>query len=160
MVVTRDIVIARGVDDVFAYLADARNDPQWCPKVLRTDLLAGEGPGPGARYGVTHRPIPLRPAREMDHVCVAWTPPTRIEWREDDGTDVIAVTYELEDLGGATRVTQRSDAELAAPAFLHPLMRLGIGHDIARQLKTLKGKLEAQKQESAGVQAHRSPTAS
>jgi hypothetical protein len=33
-------------------------------------------------------------------------------------------------------------AELAAPRVLHPLMCLGIGHDIAGQLKTLKRILE------------------
>jgi polyketide cyclase/dehydrase/lipid transport protein len=141
---SRSVVIARAGKDVFAYLADARNDPEWCPKVLSVDQIEGDGPGPGARYRVTHRPIPVRPAREMDHTCLSWTPPTRIQWREDDGTDVLIVTYTLEALSGATRLTQRSDAALRAPRVFHPLMRAGIGHDISRQLKTLKAKLEAQ----------------
>jgi hypothetical protein len=54
------------------------------------------------------------------------------------------VIYTLENLGGATRLTQHSDVELGAPRVLHPLMRLGIAHDIARQLKTLKTNMEAQ----------------
>ena len=78
----------------------------------------------------------------MNYVCLGWEPPNRIDWREDDSTDVLHVTYMLDDLGQSTRMTQRSRAELAAPRVLHPLMRLGIGHDIARQLKTLKRILE------------------
>jgi uncharacterized protein YndB with AHSA1/START domain len=141
--VSRSVVIARPGEDVFACLADARNDPKWCPKVLSVEQIEGDEPGPGARYRVTHRPIPVRPAREMDHTCLSWTPPNRIQWREDDGTDVLIVIYTLENLGDATRLTQHSDVELGAPRVLHPLMRAGIARDIARQLKTLKTNLEA-----------------
>jgi uncharacterized protein YndB with AHSA1/START domain len=152
--VSRSIVIARPVEEVFAYLADARNDPEWCPKVISVEQVAGDGPGPGARYRVVHKPVPGRAAREMDHVCLSWRPPSAIEWREQDGVDVLVVTYSLEDLDGITRLTQRSDAELGAPRVLHPLMRVGIGHDVARQLKTLKAGLEAQAS-GAPVPAHR-----
>ena len=128
---------------VFGVVSDARNDPRWCSKVLSVEQVEGDGPGLGARYSVVHKPVPLRPARRMDHSCTGWDPPHRLTWREDDGTDVIVVTYELEDLGDRTRMTQRSEAELGAPRFLWPLMRAGIGHDIAGQLRTLKELLEA-----------------
>jgi hypothetical protein len=78
----------------------------------------------------------------MNYVCLGWEPPKRIDWRGDDSTDVLHVTYMLDDLGQSTRITQRSRAELAGARVLHPLMRLGIGHDIARQLETLKRTLE------------------
>jgi hypothetical protein len=78
----------------------------------------------------------------MDHTCLSWMPPTRIQWREDDGTDVLNVTYMLEDLDGATRLTQHSYVDLGAPRVLHPVMRAGIGHDVASQLKTLRKQLE------------------
>jgi hypothetical protein len=142
MEITRSVEISRTIDDVFGYVADPRNDPQWCPKVLSVAQTSGSGPGPSARYDVVHRPVPVLPSRRMDYVCLGWAPPNRIDWREDDSTDVLNVTYMLDDLGQSTRMTQRSRAELAAPRVLHPLMRLGIGHDIARQLKTLKRSLE------------------
>ena len=78
----------------------------------------------------------------MEMTRVPFDPPRRIEWREDDGTDVFEVTYELEDRGGRTRLTQRSAAELGAPRLLHPIYRAGIGRDIAKQLKELKRLLE------------------
>jgi uncharacterized membrane protein len=103
--VSRSVVIARPGEDVFAYLADARNDPKWCPKVLSVEQIEGDEPGPGARYRVTHRPIPVRPAREMVHTCLSWTPPNRIQWREDDGTDVLIALLAP---GSARRSASRS----------------------------------------------------
>jgi uncharacterized protein YndB with AHSA1/START domain len=143
MEVTRSITISRPRDEVFAYVADARNDPQWCPKVISTELADSDG-----RYAVLHKPIPGRPAREMTMTCQSQEPPARIEWYEDDGSDSFQVTYILEDLGGSTRFTQRSVASLSTPRVFAPIMRHGIGRDIDKQLKSLKATLEARPQSS------------
>ena len=142
MRIVRSIVIDRHVAEVFAFVADPRDDVRWCAKVDAVEQVAGEGPGPGSRYEVVHRPIPLRPARRMAYECLDWEPPKLIRWREHDGDDVIDVTYELEPLWTATRFTQRDDARLRAPRLLHPLLRAGIGRDVARQLRSLKRLLE------------------
>ena len=136
MEIIRSIDIGQPVDAVFAFVADPRNDVRWCPKVKSVELVEED------RYAVVHKPVPGKPERQMDMTRVAFEPPRRIGWREDDGTDVFEVTYELEDLGGRTRFTQRSVAELGAPRLLRPIYRAGIGRDIARQLKALKKLLE------------------
>jgi hypothetical protein len=141
--IERSIDIERPVGEVFEFIADPRNDPRWCPKVDSVEQVDGDGPGPGSRYVTIHRPVPLRPARAMDHSCVDWTPPRRIEWTEDDGVDRFEVTYELEPHAGGTRLSQRSDARLGAPKLLHPIWRRGIGRDIAGQLRSLKDLLES-----------------
>jgi hypothetical protein len=140
--IVRSVVIDCHPQEVFDYVADPCNDPTWCEKVLSVEQTDGDGPGPGAAYAVLHRPIPLRPPRRMTHTCLAWEPPARIAWREDDGGDVLHVTYELEPVWTSTRLTQRDDARLGAPRLLHPLLRMGIGRDVARQLATLKRVLE------------------
>ena len=143
MRIVRAVVIDRHIDDVFAYVSDALNDPQWCAKVLSVEQVVGTGPGPGARYDVLHRPIRLRPARPMAYTCLEWEPPARIAWREDDGADVIDVGYELESVWTSTRLTQCDDVvRLGAPRLLHPLLRIGIGRDVERQLRALKRVLE------------------
>jgi uncharacterized protein YndB with AHSA1/START domain len=143
MEIARSVEIGRGIEDVFALVSDARQDPRWCPKVRSVEQVAGDGPGPDARYRVVHKPVPGKPEREMDMRCTGWSPPHRIEWLEDDGTDVFRVTYELDDLGDrGTRLTQRSDAQIGAPRLLHPVFRAGIGRDINRQLKELRRLLE------------------
>jgi uncharacterized protein YndB with AHSA1/START domain len=142
MQIVRTVVIDCHIEDVFAFVADPLNDSAWCAKVERVAQVEGEGPGPGSRYEVVHRPMPLRPARAMAYACVEWDPPHRIVWREDDGADVIDVTYELESVWTSTRFTQRDEARLGAPRALHPLLRIGIGRDVARQLRTLRRVLE------------------
>lgn len=140
MEIVRAIGIARPAAEVFRFVADARNDPRWCRKVRSVE---GGEPGEGARYAVVHKPVPLRPERRMSMTCVAFEPPRRIVWREEDGTDIFHVTYELEELGsGRMRMTQRSRFDLGAPRLLHPLFRAGIGRDVAGQLKALRKLLE------------------
>jgi uncharacterized protein YndB with AHSA1/START domain len=134
--IVRSIEIAQPVDAVFAFVADARNDPRWCPKVRSVELVEGE------LYEVVHKPVPGKPERQMDMRRVAVEAPRRVEWRQDDGVDVFHVTYELDDLGGRTRLTQRSVAQLGAPRLLRPVYKAGIGRDIAKQLNELKKLLE------------------
>jgi hypothetical protein len=141
MQIVRSVVIDCHIEDVFAFVADPLN-PAWCAKVEQVEQVEGDGPGPGARSEVLHRPIPLRSARRMAYTCVDLDPPRRVAWRERDGADVIEVTYELESVWTSTRLTQRDEARLAAPRALHPLLRIGIGRDVARQLRTLKRVLE------------------
>src|SRR5213593_1188172 len=112
MRIERAIGVNRPIEEVFDYVAEPRNDSGWCRKVLSVEQVEGTGPGPGSRYVVLHRPVPGRPARNLDHSCLAWEPPHRIEWRADDGTDVFLVEYSLEATPEGTRFRQRSDAEL------------------------------------------------
>jgi uncharacterized protein YndB with AHSA1/START domain len=135
--VVRSVEIARPVEDVFAFVADARNDPRWCPKVRSVEQVDGD------RYAVVHKPVPGKPERRMDMTRVSMEPPRRIEWLEEDGVDVFRVSYELEATAGGTRLTQRSSAELGSSRLLRPLYKAGIGRDVARQLKELKKLLEA-----------------
>ena len=138
MLIEREIEIARPIEEVFAFVADARNDVRWCRKVKSVERVDDD------RYAVVHKPVPLRPARQMEMRRVESDPPRRIEWVEDDGTDVFSVTYELEPTAsGGTLMRQRSDADVGAvPRPLHPLWKRGIGRDLERQLRDLKRLLE------------------
>lgn len=138
------IDIARSRDEVFAFVADPRNDVLWCPKVASVTPDEAGGSGPGSAWVVVHRPIPLRPARRMTYRLIDWDPPARIDWHEDDGHDRIEVTYLLEQLSAdATRLTQRDELQLGAPRRLHRLMRHGIRRDVRGQLRRLRDHLES-----------------
>jgi hypothetical protein len=141
--IEREIEIRRPIEQVFDFVAEPRNDPRWCRKVMSVDQVEGSGPGPGSRYAVVHRPVPGRPPRDLDLTLLDWEQPSRIEWREDDGTDVFLVEYSLEAIANGTRLRQRSDAELGAGRLLRPIFRIGIGRDIAGQLRALKRILES-----------------
>ena len=57
VLIEREIEIQRPVDEVFDFLLDARNDPDWCHKVQSVELVSRDGPGTGARYRVVHKPV-------------------------------------------------------------------------------------------------------
>jgi uncharacterized protein YndB with AHSA1/START domain len=136
VLIEREVEIARPVEEVFAFVADPRNDPRWCPKVLSVE-------GSGDRFAVVHKPVPLRPARRMEMRRIALEPPRRIEWEQDDGTDLFRVTYELDETPAGTLFRQRSAAEIGAvPRMVYPVWRHGIGRDLARQMRQLKRILE------------------
>jgi hypothetical protein len=61
--IEKTITIARGVEQVWEFIADARNDPCWCEKVASVEQVTGQGPGPSAKYRVLHRPRPRRAHR-------------------------------------------------------------------------------------------------
>jgi uncharacterized protein YndB with AHSA1/START domain len=135
--IERSVTVARPIEEVFAFVADPRNDPSWCRKVRSVAQLDAD------RYAVVHRPVPWQRPRRMQHTRVSADPPRRIVWHEDDGVDEIEVTYQLEPVGeGATRLRQVDEATLGGPPVLRPLLRVGIGADVARQLRALKRLLE------------------
>lgn len=140
MEIERSIDIERPMEAVFAFVSDPRNDAAWCPKVKSVE---GGDPSPGASYTVVHRPVPVLSSRRMTYRLLDWRPSEEITWHEDDGHDEITVTYRLRALAPArTRFTQHDEIVLGAARVLHPLMRLGMRHDIDAQLRRLKEHLE------------------
>jgi uncharacterized protein YndB with AHSA1/START domain len=141
--IERMIVIERPAQEVWDYIADARNDPQWCDKVQSVEQVEGHGPGPGARYEVMHRPIPMRKPKELAVTVEEFDPPHRMRIREEDEDGVFDVTYELGAAGDGTRLTQRDHIEWKIPRFQQPLARRLVTRDVANQLSALKRRLEA-----------------
>jgi uncharacterized protein YndB with AHSA1/START domain len=142
--VERSITIDRPVEDVFAFVADCRNDPRWCSRVLSVEQVAGDGPGPGARYRAVHRPIRLRKPLDLAVEVLAVEPPHRMTLRERDDDGVFDVAYELRADGAGTRMTQYDQVDLTGvPGVLHPLARRTIGRHLDEQLTALKALLES-----------------
>ena len=50
MLIERTVEIERPVQDVYDFVVDARNDPEWCHKVQSVELVGRDAPGPGARF--------------------------------------------------------------------------------------------------------------
>jgi hypothetical protein len=136
MQIVRSVVIDCHIEDVFAYVADPLNDPAWRPAVLLVDQVEGDGPGPGARYQVLHRPKGRRAARPTVVTCVDWSPPARVAWRWEADAELAGAAYALEAVWTSTRLTWRR--ELRAPRVLRPAR----GRDMERQLRALRQRLE------------------
>jgi uncharacterized protein YndB with AHSA1/START domain len=146
--IERTIVIARPLDEVWKYIADPRNDPNWCDKVVSVEQLAGDGPGPNTSYRVIHRPVRLKKPKELAVTVEEFDPPRLMRMREEDDDAVFSITYGLEQThdversGEATRLTQRDQIEWKIPRFQVPVARRMVSRDIENQLLTLKSLLE------------------
>jgi hypothetical protein len=54
--IVREVSIECPVEELFAFVADARNDKHWCSKVRSVEQVSGDGPGPNSPYAIVHKP--------------------------------------------------------------------------------------------------------
>jgi len=99
------VEIDRPVEEVFAYLADGRNDPQFSPRVLRIERVPDAPTTVGTVFRSTVKDAGMKTSREFRITTLE--SPARIRWAEVSKNMVTAREggYDLEPLGtGRTRV--------------------------------------------------------
>jgi uncharacterized protein YndB with AHSA1/START domain len=137
MRVQEAIRIAQRPETVWAVVADPRNDTRWCRTVKSVELV-GE-----RRWRVMHKPIPLRPPRELELEQLEAEPPHRLALRQEDAAAVFHVEYRLESTQAGTHFTQVSEfAWKSLPRVLHATFRQAVRREVRGQLRTLKALLE------------------
>lgn len=73
------VVINRPMAEVFAFIADNENDPQWCVPVIETTRIVGEAPGLNTRYSFTSDAGLIKPGGEF--WITAFQSPAHIAWQ-------------------------------------------------------------------------------
>ncbi|MEU9735965.1 SRPBCC family protein [Streptomyces sp. NPDC048002] len=99
------VEIGRPIEEVFAYLADGRNDPQFSPRVQRIDRTPDAPTAVGTVFRSTVKDAGMKTAREFR--ITELESPVRMRWAEVSKNSVTASEggYDLEALGeGRTRV--------------------------------------------------------
>jgi uncharacterized membrane protein len=135
-----EIVIKRPREDVFAFLANPENDPQWRSGVL--DLKRVSGSGVGARYtqgvkGPGGRRIPA------DIDITELTPGEAIAFRTIVGPVRPRGRYVLAAANGGTRVRFELEADLkGVKRLLAPMVQKTMNNEVG-QLESLKRVIEA-----------------
>jgi uncharacterized protein YndB with AHSA1/START domain len=71
--------INRPVEEVFAFIAENENDPQWCVPVVETTRISGREPGVGARYTFASKVGLIKLGGEFE--ITEFEPPVHIGWR-------------------------------------------------------------------------------
>jgi hypothetical protein len=112
------ITIARSPHEVFEFISDLENVPKWNYAIVET-RKASEGP---VAVGTTYRQVRSLPTRSEETLRVTeFEPDRRFAFEGDLGPFKGTLTYELEGIGGRTRLTNNADlqplgiAKLAAP---------------------------------------------
>jgi uncharacterized protein YndB with AHSA1/START domain len=131
------IEIARPPQTVWDVVVDPRNDPRWCRTVKSVEALDA------GRWRVMHKPIPLRPPRELELQQLEAEPPRRLLLREEDQGGVFNVEYRLEPAQTGTRFTHVSEVEWKElPRILHGTFGRAVRREVRGQLRALKSLLE------------------
>lgn len=103
------VTIARPVGEVFAYVADGLNGPNWRPGVLDIAHVSGTGVGAIYKQGVKG-PGGRRIA--ADYRITAYEPDHRLSFEAIAGPVRPTGTYRFEGSAGGTRLTFSIEAEL------------------------------------------------
>ena len=144
MAVERSVEIARSPQELFAFVADARNDPRWCATVLACEQRGGEGPGPDARYEARHKPTPFHRVMPRSIEVLEYAPPRVMRSRQEDANGVFHITYEIEPTPRGARLTQRDTIEWKVPGLVgRAAERLFVRRHVGEQMTALKLLLEA-----------------
>jgi carbon monoxide dehydrogenase subunit G len=104
-------VVARPIEEVFAFLSDGENDPKFSPRVQKIEKITDGPPGVGTRYRSTVKDAGMTTKREFE--LTEFVVPTRIRWAERSKNAVTAPVggYDLAPDGEGTRVTVFNELE-------------------------------------------------
>ena len=133
--------IARSPADVFAFVADVRNDPQWHTDILEAQLTSGTSMVEGTSF--TTRFKPFMGLSEGTGVVTAYEPPHRFvtEGRMGNFEPKTILTVEPRDAG--SQITRRVEMEPAGLLrFIAPFMGGMMRKQNASFLANLKRVLE------------------
>jgi carbon monoxide dehydrogenase subunit G len=136
------ITIERPPHDVFAFVSDLENVPKWNYAIAET-RKASEGP---VTVGTTYRQVRSLPNRSEETLRVTeFEPDRRFAFEGGLGPFEGTLTYELEEIGGSTRLTNKADLEARGIAKLAaPIASGRVRGAVAENLETLKQLLERQ----------------
>jgi hypothetical protein len=135
--------IDRPPDEVFAFVADAANNPKWRRNVVRTEWL-DDGP---MRVGRRGRQTARLLGREwtVDAEVVEWDPPRRVAWRTIQGPVSVRSWARVERDATGSLVSGGADGGFTGPIG-RLLTRLAVPRMVRQaevDLQTLRGLLES-----------------
>jgi len=140
--VEAEIRINRPVEDVFAFAADSRNDPQWAVPVLECVQVVGDGPEEGAQYTFASK-MPLGKARGKMEIVVC-EPPTLVEWQIQSSINTSHARFSFKSDADTTLLSARSTFQAKGIFRLtESRMKREIGKAYQQQLQNLKQLLES-----------------
>ncbi|HWB87826.1 MAG TPA: SRPBCC family protein [Acidimicrobiia bacterium] len=135
-------VVKRPVAEVFAFVAEMENEPQWHTDILAAERTTDGEVGRGTRYRVQFKPQPMSPTEGAVEI-VDFEPGRRIVSQSDMGNMKPTMTHEFEEVDAGTRLTRRIQIETSgALTLMNPMMRVMVRRSNAQFIENLKRLLE------------------
>jgi uncharacterized protein YndB with AHSA1/START domain len=134
------VMIARPIDDVFAFLADFENIPKWNYAIVETRKVSQGAVGVGTIYQQV-RSVPSRSEESFE--VTAYNPPRHLAIRGQLGPFPSRLSYALDAIAEGTRVTNSVELELRGPGRLLGRVAVPRVRDaVAANLRKLKELLD------------------
>jgi len=127
-------LVDRSVDEVFEYLADGRNDPQFSPRVLKIERVPDTPTNVGTVFRSTVKDAGMKTARQFR--ITALDAPLKIRWAEVSKNSVMAREggYDLEPLSDS-----RTQVRIFNVLEGHGIGKLLVGLALAAARKVADG---------------------
>lgn len=137
------IHIDRPADEVFAFVADAENNPRWRSYVVETVWL-DDGPMRVGRRGRQVSKVLGRPMAVVAEIA-EWDPPRHVAWRAVAGFATVRTDCTVEPEAGGCRLTIIAEGEFNSRVMrlLSPLAIAVAKRQADGDVKKLKAALEA-----------------
>jgi len=138
---TETIEIAKPLDNVFSFVSNLENTPQWNDDVVKTKKMS---PGP-IQEGTVFRQYRDGPAGAGEAVAItSHEPPEQLKLRARLADSPAQVIYEFDEVDGGTRVTSGVELEpKGVMRLIAPVVEIRVKHSVAKDLAELKRVLEA-----------------
>jgi uncharacterized membrane protein len=137
-----EVTIARPVADVFAYVTDVRNVPEWQESAVSAEWLQE-----GRRFR-ERRQFMGRDA-DLELEVTAWEPDRRFDVRAVKAPVKFEIHHSFEAVDGSTRVHVRAEAKLGgALRFAAGMARRQAEQQFRRDFERVKELLEGRDEES------------
>jgi uncharacterized membrane protein len=125
-------MVERPIEEVYAYLVDATNEPRWHADLASVEKLTDGPTGVGTRYRVIYEAGPAAPPPAVIEVTQL-QPERRIETQSSGGKLESTTVDELEPDGTRTRVTR--SVQIQPQSLPMKVMGVFMGPVVARRTR-------------------------
>lgn len=142
------IHIDRAAEEVFAFVADAENNPRWRSYVVKTTWL-DDGPMRVGRRGRQVSRVLGRPMAVVAEI-VEWDPPRHVAWRAIAGFATVRTDCTVEPEAGGCCLTITAEGEFTSRVMrlLSPLALAVAKRQADGDVRKLKAALEARTEQT------------
>ena len=140
--VTGEITIARPIEEVFDFVADARNEPRYNPPLRRSDKVTNGPVGVGTRFAALHHGH--RFPFEMTITVTDYDRPHRLGWTRSMPSAETRGTLTVESVTGGTRLRWSDETHVIRAARLLAPLSGAIGREERACWDGLKHYLESE----------------
>ena len=137
------IIINRPIEEVFAFVADQTNGPQWQDGLLEVRRITNDPIGVGTKHTAARKFLGRR--LELTNEYIQYEPNKRVTFKGESGSMRFEHSYLTESTPNGTKLTSQMQMEQGGLFGLaEPMIAKSLKRDFEAGSRTLKALLESQ----------------